>query len=46
MTRKMAFTWILKVYKLKEPYWVEPIPGDIRYANLKIKFHMTALSLF
>ena len=24
-----------KVYKLKEPYWADPTPGAIRFANLK-----------
>ena len=35
MTGKTAFIWILRVYKLKEPYWADPTPGAIRYANLK-----------
>ena len=35
MTGKTAFIWFLRVYKLKEPYWAEPTPGAIRYANLK-----------
>ncbi|MEN6554254.1 MAG: DUF1802 family protein [Methanobacterium sp.] len=35
MTGKNAFIWILRVYTLKEPYWAEPTPGAIRYANLK-----------
>ena len=35
MTGKTAFIWVLRVYKLKEPYWAEPTPGAIRYANLK-----------
>ena len=35
MTGKTAYIWILRVYKLKEPYWAEPTPGAIRYANLK-----------
>jgi len=35
MTGKNAFIWFLRVYKLKEPYWAEPTPGAIRYANLK-----------
>ncbi len=30
-----AFVWILRVYHLNEPYWAEPTPGAIRYANLK-----------
>lgn len=30
-----AFIWILRVYKLKDPYWAEPTPGVIKYANLK-----------
>lgn len=35
MTGKAAYIWILRVYKLKEPYWADPTPGAIRYANLK-----------
>ncbi|MEN6553876.1 MAG: DUF1802 family protein [Methanobacterium sp.] len=35
MTGKTAYIWIIHVYKLKEPYWAEPTPGAIRYANLK-----------
>ena len=35
MTGPMAFIWILRVYKLKEPYWAEPTPGAIKFANLK-----------
>jgi len=35
MTGKTAFIWFLRVYILKEPYWAEPTPGAIRYANLK-----------
>jgi len=35
MTGKTAFIWVLRVYKLQEPYWGEPTPGAIRYANLK-----------
>ena len=35
MNGKTAFIWLLKVYTLKEPYWAEPTPGTIRYANLK-----------
>lgn len=35
MSGKTAFIWVLKVYKLKKPYWAEPTPGAIRYANLK-----------
>ena len=34
MTGKTAYIWILRVYKLKEPYWAESTPGDIRHANL------------
>lgn len=34
MTGKTAFIWVLRVYKLKEPYWAEPTPGAIRFANL------------
>jgi len=35
ITGKTAFIWVLRVYKLKKPYWAEPTPGAIRYANLK-----------
>lgn len=35
MTSKTAFIWVLRVYILKEPYWADPTPGAIRYANLK-----------
>jgi len=35
MSGKTAFIWILRVYKLKEPYLADPTPGAIRYANLK-----------
>ncbi|HOI71226.1 MAG TPA: DUF1802 family protein [Methanobacterium sp.] len=35
MTGKTAFIWALRVYKLKKPYWADPTPGAIRYANLK-----------
>lgn len=35
MNGKTTYIWILRVYKLKEPYWAEPTPGAIRYANLK-----------
>lgn len=35
MSGKTAFIWVLRVYKLKEPYWAEPTTGAIRYANLK-----------
>ncbi len=35
MTGRTAFIWILRVYRLKEPYWAEPTPGAIRFANLK-----------
>lgn len=35
ITGKTAYIWVLRVYKLKEPYWAEPTPGAIRYANLK-----------
>ncbi len=35
MTGKTAYIWILRVYTLKDPYWAEPTPGAIRYANLK-----------
>lgn len=32
---KKAQVWVLRVYKLKEPYMAEPTPGAIKYANLK-----------
>lgn len=35
MTSKTAFIWVLRVFKLKEPYWADPTPGAIRYATLK-----------
>lgn len=35
MTGKTTFIWILRVYHLKNPYWAEPTPGAIRFANLK-----------
>ena len=35
MTGETAFIWILRVYKLKEPYWAEPTPCAIKWANLK-----------
>ena len=35
ITGKNAYIWILRVYKLKQPYWAEPTPGPIKYANLK-----------
>jgi len=35
MTGKTAYIWILRVYTLKEPYWADPTPGALRYANLK-----------
>ncbi|AUB56815.1 restriction endonuclease [Methanobacterium subterraneum] len=34
---KKAQVWVLRVYKLKEPYMAEPTPGAIKYANLKEK---------
>ena len=37
MTGKTAYIWFLRVYKLKKPYWAEPTPGAIKYANLKEK---------
>lgn len=30
-----AYVWVLRVYKLKEPFMAEPTPMAIRYANLK-----------
>lgn len=35
MTGRTAYVWVLRVYKLEEPYWAPPTPGAIRYANLK-----------
>ena len=35
MTGQTALIWVLRVYKLKEPYWAEPTPGAIKFANLK-----------
>jgi restriction system protein len=32
---KSAFIWLLRVYKLKVPYWAEPTPGAIVFSNLK-----------
>ena len=32
---KKAQVWVLRVYKLKEPYMADPTPGAIQYANLK-----------
>jgi len=43
MTSKTAYIWILRVYTLKEPYWAEPTPGAIRYANLKEKVSLENL---
>jgi len=34
---KKSQVWVLRVYKLKEPYMAEPTPGAIKYANLKEK---------
>lgn len=35
ITSQKAFVWVLRVYSLKNPYWAEPTPGAIKYANLK-----------
>nr|WP_319372825.1 DUF1802 family protein [uncultured Methanobacterium sp.] len=35
MSGKTAYIWALRIYTLKKPYWAEPTPGAIRYANLK-----------
>lgn len=43
MTGKTAFVWILRVYHLNEPYWAEPTPGAIRYANLKEEVSLEAI---
>lgn len=32
---KKAKIWVLRVYELKVPYYAEPTPGAIKYANLK-----------
>lgn len=43
MTGKTAYVWVLRVYKLKEPYWAEPTPGAIRFANLKEKLSLEGM---
>lgn len=43
MTGKTAYIWILRVYELKNPYWAEPTPGAIRYANLKNKVSLQGM---
>jgi restriction system protein len=35
MAGRTAYIWILRVYTLKEHYWVYPTLGAIRYANLR-----------
>ncbi len=35
ITGKIAFVWMLRVYKLSVPYWAEPTPGALRFVNLK-----------
>lgn len=35
MKGKTLFIWILRVYRLKEPYWAEPTPFARIYSNLK-----------
>jgi len=35
MKDKIAFIWVLRVFKLKEPYWAEPTTGAIMYAYLR-----------
>jgi restriction system protein len=35
INNNIPYIWILRVYKLKEPYWAEPTPFAIRYANLE-----------
>lgn len=32
---KKPIVWVLRVYELKEPYYADPTPGAIKYANLK-----------
>jgi len=32
---RKAYIWVLRVYRLKEPYMADPTPGAIIYANLK-----------
>lgn len=39
---KTAFIWILRVYKLKKPYWAEANRG-IQYANLKKNVSIDAM---
>lgn len=34
ITNKKAFIWILRVFKLKKPYWADPNIGAIVFANL------------
>lgn len=34
MTGRNAYIWVLRIYKLSEPYWAEKNLG-IKYANLK-----------
>jgi len=44
ITSNTAFIWILRVYNLKKPYWAEPTPGAIRYANLKNEVSIDGMS--
>jgi restriction system protein len=43
ITGQIAFIWVLRVYKLKEPYWAKPTPGAIKYANLKKKVSLEGI---
>lgn len=40
---KKAKIWVLRVYKLKEPYFAEPTFGAIKYANLKENISLNGL---
>jgi len=40
---KKAQVWVLRVYKLNEPYMAEPTPGAIKYANLKEKVSLEGI---
>lgn len=40
---KMAKIWLLRVYKLKEPYFADPTPGAIRYANLNNEVDLSGM---
>lgn len=42
MTGKNVYIWVLKVYKLKEPYWAEPSRA-IQYVNLEKKVSLEGM---